>query len=117
MEIGLVLSNLGIFISFSLGMAAVFKPSMIQNFVGLQAVSPEGQTEIRATYGGFFIGLSVYAFSVQSNEVFVVIGCGWLAAALVRFISLFLGYYSPTNLGGVIFEAIIGLLCVSAFIT
>jgi len=117
MDTGLVLSNVGVSICFVLGLIAVFKPQYTKSFVGITASTQEGESEIRATYGGFFIGLSMCAFVLQSPEVFAVIGISWLAAAFVRLTTIFINSYSAKNIGGVVFEAIVGLLCLSTKIT
>lgn len=113
MGLGAVLSNIGISICFLLGCIAVFKSEYTKALVGLSATCQEGESEIKATYGGFFIGISIYAFIVQSPQVFAVIAFGWLAAASIRLATLFLNTYSLKNLGGVIFEATTGLLCLA----
>jgi hypothetical protein len=114
MDIGLLLSNIGVSLSVILGCLAIFKPKMIQTFVGIQAVSLEGESEVKATYGGFFVGISVYALVVQLPTVFVVIGVGWLAAAAVRLVSAFSNSFSARNMGAVVFEGLIGVLCISS---
>lgn len=116
MSIAIVLSNVGVSVCFLLGLIAVFKPQYTKSFVGINASSPEGESEIRATYGGFFIGLSICAFVLQSSEVFSVIGFAWMAAAFIRLLTIFMGSYSAKNVGGVVFEAIVGTLCLSAMI-
>ena len=73
--------------------------------------SLEGKSEVRSTYGGFFVGISVYAFYTQSAESFLTIGFGWLLAAFVRAITLMSGSFSLRNLGGVVFETLVGVLC------
>ena len=106
-------ANLGVSISLLLGLLAVFRADLTQSLVSIRAVGREGLSEIKATYGGFFIGISLYALTAQSSTVFTVIGTGWLSAALVRFLSILSQGYSLKNLGGVIFEAVVGLLCLS----
>ena len=117
MDIGSVFSNIGISICLLLGLIAIFKPQYTKEFVGISASSIEGESEIKATYGGFFVGLAVYAFILQSPEVFAVIGYGWLAAAFVRLVTICINSYSVKNIGGVIFETVLGMLCLSITIT
>lgn len=113
MTLSVSLANLGVIISLLLGLLAVFRADLIQSFVSIRAVGKEGLSEIKATYGGFFIGISLYALITQSSMVFTVIGIGWLSAALIRFLSMLSQGYSMRNLGGVIFETVVGLLCLS----
>lgn len=117
MNIGFILSNIGVLTCLLLGLLAIFKPKLIQSFVGVRAVGKEGDSEFKATYGGFFIGISIYAFVVQSEEVFIVIGIGWLSASFIRLLSMFGGALTIKNFGGVLFEAMVGILCLSIFIT
>jgi hypothetical protein len=117
MSIGLLLSNVGVLICLALGLIALFRPQLIQSFVSVQAIGKEGQSEIKATYGGFFIGISLYAIATQSNDVFIVIGVGWVTASFIRFMSLFNDSFTKKNIGGVIFESLVGLLCLSNLIT
>ena len=117
MSISLLLSNIGVLISLTLGLIALFRPQLIQTFVSVQAIGKEGQSEIRATYGGFFIGISLYAIATQSNDAFIVIGIGWVTASFIRFLSLFNDAFTQKNIGGVIFELLIGLLCLANLIT
>lgn len=81
----LLLSNAGVLVSLTLGLIALFRPKLIQAFVSVQAIGKEGQSEIRATYGGFFIGISSYAIVTQNNDAFIVIGIGWITASFMRF--------------------------------
>lgn len=113
MTISVSLANLGILISLLLALLAVFRVDLIQSFVSIRAVGKEGVSEIRATYGGFFLGISIYALISQSPMVFNLIGIGWLSAALVRLLSILSQGYTLRNLGGVVFEALVGLLCLS----
>jgi hypothetical protein len=117
MDVGLILSNIGISICFILGLVAIIKPEYTKQFVGIYASSKEGESEIKATYGDFFVGISVYAFVTQSSDVFTVIAIGWLTAALIRLSTFFKGSYSHKNFGGVIFETVVGMLCLSKLIS
>ena len=91
-------------------------PRIIEAFVSIHAPSIEGKSEVRATYGGFFLGISAYALYSQSAEAFITIGVGWLGAALVRAVTLFTGSFTIRNVGGVLFEILMGILCVGSFI-
>jgi hypothetical protein len=112
MDAGIVLSNIGVLITLALGLMAIFFPEKIQTFVSIRAFGKEGVSEVRATYGGFFVGIAIYAFFIQSKEVFLTIGLGWLLASLVRSVTLVFGAFTLKNVGAVVFEAVIGTLCV-----
>jgi hypothetical protein len=79
----------------------------------LKSIGKEGVSEIRATYGGFFVGISLFVIATQNSQAFVLLGCGWFCAAVVRLVTLFFGFATPKNIGGVIFEIVIGSLCIS----
>ncbi len=112
-----ITSNIGATISLILGIMAIVWPSRIAAFVSVKGIGKEGISEIRATYGGFFVGISLFGIATQSPQAVVLLGCGWLGAAIVRLITLFYGFATPKNIGGVVFEAVIGLLCISPLFT
>jgi hypothetical protein len=112
----ILLSNIGAIISFVLGFIAIFWPAKTETFVSIKSLGKEGNSEIRATYGGFFLGISLFALSSQDSIVFIVLGIGWLSAALIRLFSLCFGFYTSKNLMGVIFEGLIGGLCISSLL-
>ena len=108
-----ILANIGAVITLVLGIIAILLPAMTESFVSIKAVGKEGKSEVRATYGGFFAAIALYALFVQSDEIFFVLGLGWLGAALIRLATLFFGSLTKKNFASVIFEAIIGVLCLS----
>ncbi len=55
------LAYLGASATLALGVLAIFRPDLVQVFLSLKPVGAEGKSEIRATYGGFFAALSLYA--------------------------------------------------------
>jgi len=117
MDTGTILSNIGVTLTLMLGIAAILFPQRIQAFVSINAIGKEGVSEVQATYGGFFAGIAIYAIFIQSTEVFLTIGVGWLAASFIRLVTIFIGSYSLKNIGGVVFEGIIGTLCSASTIT
>jgi len=112
-----IFPNIGATLSLILGLLAVAWPSKIETFVSIKGVGKEGKSEVRATYGGFFIGISLYSLITQTPVAFIALGCGWLCAAIVRSVTLLFGSATPKNVGGVAFEVSIGLLCMSAMLT
>ncbi|NWO04177.1 MAG: hypothetical protein HLX50_00300 [Alteromonadaceae bacterium] len=67
--------------------------------------------EIRATYGGIFIGLGFSCLWFQQPVVYLVVGLAWLSAALSRALSGIVGKaFSSREIGGVVIEACIGML-------
>jgi hypothetical protein len=109
-----VLQNIGAVISFILGFIAIFWPAKTESFTSVRGQGKEGNSEVRATYDGFFLAISLFAISTQMPVAFQTLGIGWLGAALIRLFTLCFGYYTRKNLGGVVFEGLIGLLCISS---
>ena len=109
----MIISNVAATICIILGFIAIISPRAIENFVGISANGLEGKSEIRATYGGFFIGIAMYALYTQSIDAFFTIGMGWLGAALIRTATLITGSFSFKNLGAVFFEVLIGIFCMA----
>jgi hypothetical protein len=76
-----------------------------------------GLSEIRATYGGIFLGLGVACLLFQQPEVFFAVGLAWLTAAASRTVSICLDRaFSAKNAGGTVIEAGIGLLLVAGML-
>lgn len=116
MNMVFILQNIGAAISFGLGFIAIFWPTKTETFVSIQSLGKEGNSEVRATYGGFFLGIALFTLISQNATAFLVLGIGWLSASLIRLLTLCFGFYTYKNLIGVIFEAIIGGLCITSII-
>jgi hypothetical protein len=94
-----------------LGIVGFLKPLMVAKLVGLTPSEPHGISEIRATLGGFFIGLGGFALYSQNTVIYGAIGVGWLGAAIARIFSLIIDRkINKENIGGVILEGGIGIL-------
>jgi hypothetical protein len=104
-------SNAGAFITFVLGLLALAYPNVIAKFVSVKPIGLTGVSEVRATYGGFFVALGGLCLYSQSSTVFLVAGVAWLGAALGRGLSVLMDRsYAPKNLAGILFESGIGTL-------
>ena len=96
-------------VTIALGALGLLNPSGAQKFTGVSPGAREGISEIRATYGGFFLALGVMALMVQQPLVFMTVGIAWCGAAAARFLSLFVdSVWTPKNVAGVLFEAAVG---------
>jgi Domain of unknown function (DUF4345) len=94
-----------------LGIVGFLQPLMVAKLVGLTPSEPHGISEIRATLGGFFIGLGGFAVYSQNTVIYGAIGMGWVGAAIARVFSLVLDRkINKENIGGVFLEGGIGLL-------
>ena len=104
-------SSAGALITFVLGLVALVYPNIIAKFVSVKPIGLTGVSEVRATYGGFFVALGWLCLYFQSSIVFLVVGVAWLGAALVRGLSVLLDRnYATKNLAGILFELSIGTL-------
>lgn len=96
--------------TFLFGIGACLQPMKVSKLIALTPFGERGVSEIRATYGGWMLGLSGFALWVQSPLVFQCLAAGWLGAAVFRTISFAVDKsYSPRNLRFVIIEIIIGI--------
>ncbi len=108
---------LGALCTLALGTLGLVAPREIAGLVGIAPEGMLGLSEIRATYGGIFIGLGVACLLFQQSEVYFAVGLAWLTAAASRTVSIFLDRaFSAKNAGGIIVEAGIGLLLVASML-
>jgi len=107
-----IANHAGALITAGLGVMAVVSPASAAAFTSMSPVGKLGVSEIRATYGGFFLALGAYAMWSQHEAAFAAAGIAWAGAALGRLVSVFADRSTePKNLGGIAFEgAIAGLL-------
>ena len=109
-----MLNVIGAVVTAGLGLMGLIRPAAAAVFTSMAPVGTLGVSEIRATYGGFFLALGAYALWAMSPPVFTTLGIAWLGAAAGRAISVIVDKSrEPKNLGGIAFEAAIGLLCIA----
>jgi hypothetical protein len=110
-SITLIAPNIAAALLMLLGGAALLFPKTMAAFVGIQPVAPVGISEIRSTLGSFFLGLGATCLWLQSADAFTVLGVASLGAATVRLLSsVFDRSVSIKNIGGVVAEALLGVL-------
>lgn len=110
MELPVSVNTLGALVTFGLGVFGLFSPLGVAQFVGIQPDGERGVSEIRATYGGLFLALGLFAIIAQNTDVFRVVGVGWIGAASARSFSFVRdNSRSGANLGAIVMEAAIGL--------
>jgi len=106
-----MLENIGSTIMILLGLISLFKPVRMGNILGLEIKNQLGVSEIRATYGGFFIALGIMCFIFNLTNIFIVVGVSWTGAFIVRFISAILDKgFSYKNIIGMGIEFTMGVL-------
>lgn len=72
------------------GLLALLKPKSIDGFTGITATGPRGITEVRAIFGGLFIGLGAAAILLNTQAAYQMLGITYGAIAAVRIVSMFL---------------------------
>ena len=111
MHITDICNIIGAVITLGLGLMGLIRPSAAASFTSMQPVGEIGVSESRATYGGFFLMIGVYCLYSSEETAFILAGAAWMGAAGGRFLSFFIdNSRSPKNLGGILFEGIIGAL-------
>lgn len=101
----------GSLITLVLGVFGVTAPLRISKLVGISPIGNHGLSEVRATYGGFFVGLGVMCLWLQQPQVYLVAGVAWMCAATVRVLSIMIDKAAlPNNFGGVFIEGGVGAL-------
>jgi hypothetical protein len=118
-QISSTLNLIGAVLTMALGIIGFLNPMMVGRLVGIVPSAPHGLSELRATYGGLFIGLGGFALSARNPVIDATIGSGWIGAALARAFSMVVDFraeplrqkqINKLNLGGIVLEAGIGLL-------
>jgi hypothetical protein len=96
-------------ITLGLGIIAICLPSFIAEKVGIGAPDSFARSEVRATYGGLFVGFGAACFWLQSQEAFLVAGIAWVTAAVARLLSMLIERdVSGRNWLGILVEGGIG---------
>lgn len=111
MSLQMALHIAGATISAGLGLLGLINPTATSRFVNLTPQGKIGLSELRATYGGFFLALGGFAILSREPEVFIALGLAWAGAAAGRLLSVLLDRsFSAKNFGGIVFEAAIAWL-------
>ena len=93
-----------------LGLLALVSPVKVADALGLQPLGGLGLSEVRATYGGFFLaaGAAVLVMGYPAN---LVLGLAWAGAACARAATLVLRRSRQwRNVVGVAFEGLVAVL-------
>jgi len=109
------LPAIGAAVTLSLGILGLVLPIRAARLIGLQPSHRLGISELRATYGGFFLTLGASALAIDATPVYAALGLAWLGTALARLVSIVLDSNAlPINILAVLFEGGIAALCLSA---
>jgi hypothetical protein len=107
------LAHLGCCLGIALGLLGLLAPRRALTLVGLalRPDAPHGISEVRATYGGLFLGMES-ALLLGGDPRWMGVGAAaWLGAAGARLLSMAIDRrVGAANIRGVVVEATIGLL-------
>jgi len=105
------IATAGALATLALGMAGLLLPTRIAALVGLTPIGGPGLAEVRATYGGLFIGLGAACLLADHPAACATAAAGWLGAALARLSSMVRDRREPAkNAAGLVIEGGIGLM-------
>ena len=94
------------------GLLALVKPSATYGFTGLHATGVRGVSEIRAIFGGLFIGLGLAPLFLGATA-YQMLGIGYLAIAAARTFSIvFDKSYAQSNLLSLVIEMVLGAILI-----
>jgi uncharacterized membrane protein len=94
------------------GLLALVKPSAAYGFTGLNANGVRGVSEIRAIFGGLFIGLGLAPFFLGATA-YQMLGIGYLAIAAARAFSIvFDKSYAQSNIISLVIEIVLGAILI-----
>ncbi|HYC55409.1 MAG TPA: DUF4345 family protein [Candidatus Binatia bacterium] len=111
MDLPVSVNTLGAIITACLGILGLFFPLTAARLVRLEPQGEQGISELRATYGGIFLSIGLFAAIAQERNVFRVLGIGYLGAAGARAFSIWHDQsYSGANIGALVFEVVVGLI-------
>jgi len=112
MNILTILKIIAALATFATGVLAFVKPSAAYDFTGLNAKGMRGVSEIRAVFGGLFIGLGFAPF-ILGASAYTMLGIGYLAIAAARIFSiLFDKSFARSNIISLGIEIVLGVFLV-----
>ena len=112
MNVLLVLKMIAALATTATGLLAMVKPGAVYGFTGLTAAGPRGVSEIRAIFGGFFIGLGLAPLFL-GGAAYTMLGIGYLAISAARIFSIaFDRSYDRSNWISLGIEIVLGVILV-----
>lgn len=84
-----ILSYAATIFSLALGLFGLIRPQGALDLIGLQTVPglSHSISEVRATYGGVFTGVSLYPLISGEPHAFLTLALGWMLAGFCRLCS------------------------------
>ena len=112
MDILLILKIVAALATIATGLLALVKPTAVYGFTGLTAGGVRGISEIRAIFGGLFIGIGAAPLFL-GDIAYLVLGVTYLAIAAARLFSiLFDKSTEQSNLLSLGIEIVLGIILV-----
>ncbi len=113
MSILQILKILAALLTAAIGLPALVKPESVFGFTGLQISGVRGTSEMRAIFGGLFIGLGIAPLILGSADAYRVLGAGYLAIAVARLFSIvFDQSFASSNWISLVSEIVLGIILV-----
>jgi hypothetical protein len=92
------------------GLFSALKLRMIKNRIGMETSSPRAITEIRAVWGGLYLGMGIAGSVFPIPEVYKLIGITYLVSNAIRGISLAIDKsIDRVNLQSISYEIILAI--------
>lgn len=112
MNIWMVFKIIAALATAATGLLALIKPTATYGFIGLNASSVRGVSEIRAVFGGLFIALGLSPLFL-GLAAYRMLGIGYLAIAVARIISIVIDKsYAQSNFISLVIEIVFGAILV-----
>lgn len=112
MEFLLVLKIIVALATAATGLLGLFKPTAVYGFTGLTASGARGISEIRAIFGGLFLGLGIAPLFL-GEPAYQMLGIAYLAIALARMVSIVIDKsYAQSNWISLAIEVVLGVILV-----
>ena len=105
----------GAIISIIAGCLGLIWPKQVSQTIGLQIPGRLGQSEVRATYGGLFIGAGLAVTLIASRDSALILGAAWAGAFIARAISFVIDKSrAKENVAGLVIEGVMAALLILA---
>lgn len=112
MDFGTILKMIAAIGTAAVGVLGLVKPTAVYGLTGLTATGKRGISEIRASFGGLFIGLGLAPLFL-GEPAYQMLGIGYLALGAARLFAIFYdGTMEKTNLINLAIEIVFGLILV-----
>jgi hypothetical protein len=109
------LGYVGAIISMVAGCLGLVWPKQVSRTIGLQIPGGLGTSEVRATYGGLFVGAGLAVALIASSDAALVLGAAWAGAFIARAVSFVIDKSrTKENIAGLLIEAVMAVLLILA---